>query len=255
MSDPDIDRKPSRLIWIIAALAALAFHAGCVALAMTHVDLPDVDESLGAPAIEIGLDMTAPHRDPTDLPPGPDTEASEQKQVVKSSELPEAMPTETENPDRVVSPDKSQTVQQDEPDQPAPKPSTSTEQAAVEAMATPSYETVPEAPRSVAPAEGLGKAAQRVRATWQKELVSHLNKHMRYPIDRFNKTVVVVVNFVLDRTGHVVSISIAKGSGDAVFDQAALATIRRSDPVPKPPPLVADEGLSFDVPLTFTGRS
>jgi TonB family protein len=122
-------------------------------------------------------------------------------------------------------------------------------------MATPSSEAVREAPRSVAPAAGMGKTAQRVRATWQKELLGYLDKHLRYPADRSKRTVVVVVNFVLDRTGHVVSTSIVTGSGDAVFDEAALATIRRSDPVPRPPPLVADEGLSFTVPLTFTGRS
>ena len=65
----------------------------------------------------------------------------------------------------------------------------------------------------------------------------------------------VVVGFVLDRTGHVVSAGIVKGSGDAAFDQAALATIRRSDPLPKPPSQVADDGLSFEMPLSFTRRS
>jgi len=35
------------------------------------------------------------------------------------------------------------------------------------------------------------------------------------------------------------------------FDQAALAMVRRSDPVPPPPPLVADEGLSFTLPVIF----
>jgi hypothetical protein len=27
---------------------------------------------------------------------------------------------------------------------------------------------------------------------------------------------------------------------------------RRSDPVPQPPPLIADEGLSFTMPVQFT---
>jgi periplasmic protein TonB len=49
MSDPEFDRKPSRLIWVIAALGALALHAGCVALAMTRANSQDVDDSLGAP--------------------------------------------------------------------------------------------------------------------------------------------------------------------------------------------------------------
>ena len=49
--------------------------------------------------------MTSPHLEPTDLPPGPDTEASvaspaiaEQKAELKDSELPKDTPTETEDP-------------------------------------------------------------------------------------------------------------------------------------------------------------
>jgi periplasmic protein TonB len=90
-----------------------------------------------------------------------------------------------------------------------------------------------------------------MRVTWQKELIAHLDKHKRYPLDRAQKSAEIVVSFVLDRMGHVLSTSIAKGSGDAAFDEAALAMVRRSDPVPPPPPLVADEGLTFTLPVIF----
>lgn len=81
--------------------------------------------------------------------------------------------------------------------------------------------------------------------------LAHLDKHKRYPAGGSRKTVEIMVNFVLDRMGHVVSASIVKGSGDPAFDDAALAMVRRSDPVPPPPPLVADEGLSFTLPVIF----
>jgi hypothetical protein len=41
--------------------------------------------------------------------------------------------------------------------------------------------------------------------------------------------------------------NIVKGSGDPAFDKAALAMVRRSDPVPQPPPVVADGGPEFYV--------
>jgi TonB family protein len=96
-----------------------------------------------------------------------------------------------------------------------------------------------------------------VRATWQKELIAHLDKHKRYPAERPQKSAEILVSFALDRMGHVLSTSIVKGSGDRAFDEAALAMVRRSDPVPPPPPLVADEGLSFTLPVIFRvkGRS
>jgi TonB family protein len=96
-----------------------------------------------------------------------------------------------------------------------------------------------------------------MRATWQKELIAHLDKHKRYPSERSQKSAEILVSFALDRMGHVLSASIVKGSGDAAFDEAALAMVRKSDPVPMPPPLVADEGLNFTLPVIFRvkGRS
>ncbi len=51
--------------------------------------------------------------------------------------------------------------------------------------------------------------------------------------------------------GRVVSASVIKSSGDESFDTAALAMVQRANPVPRPPPLVADEGLSFSLPVVF----
>jgi protein TonB len=127
----------------------------------------------------------------------------------------------------------------------------STESVAAEATATPSSENIPEGTRSVAPAQGTGESARRIRATWQKELIAHLDKHKRYPAERSLKSAEILVSFALDRLGHVLSASVVKGSGDAAFDAAALAMVRKSDPVPAPPPTVADEGLNFTLPVIF----
>ena len=127
----------------------------------------------------------------------------------------------------------------------------SQESAAAEATAAPSVESAPQAERSVAPAQGIGESLQRVKVKWEKELVAHFGRHKRYPADRAQKSAEIMVSFVLDRLGHVLSASIAKGSGDPAFDEAALAMIHRSDPVPQPPPAVADEGLSFTLPVNF----
>jgi protein TonB len=264
MSELDTEQKPSRRLWILAGLGALALHVVGAALAVAHLRTVDLDDSLGAPAIEIGLEMMSPHLEATDLPPGPDTDAAvaspaiaEQKAELNPSELPKDVPTETEDPDRAVTPNDAKKPKEDDAKIAAVQSQASTESAAVEATATPSTEAIPEAPRSVAPAQGTGESAQRMRATWQKELIAHLDKHKRYPAERSQKSAEIVVSFALDRLGHVLSTSIVKGSGDAAFDAAALAMVRRSDPVPVPPPLVADEGLNFTLPVIFKvkGRS
>ena len=58
-----------------------------------------------------------------------------------------------------------------------------------------------------------------MRATWQKELIAHLDRHKRYPAERSQKSAEILVGFALDRMGHVLSASIVKGSGDAAFDR------------------------------------
>jgi len=258
MSDLNTEQKPSRRLWILAAVAALALHIGGVALAVAHLRSDDSDDSLGAAAIEVGLEMESPHLEATDLPPGPDADASvaspalaEQKAEVKETELPKEVPTETEDPDRVVAPNDSKKPKEDDPKVAAVETSAPTESAAAEAPATPSTEAIPEGPRSVAPVQGTGESLRRMRATWQKELIAHLDKHKRYPAERSQKSAEILVSFALDRMGHVLSASIVKGSGDAAFDEAALAMVRKSDPVPMPPPLVADEGLNFTLPVIF----
>ena len=225
---------------------------------MAHLRDDDPEESLGAPAIEIGLELSSPHIDPTDLPPGPDADASvaspalaEQKAELKDTELPKDTPTESDDPDRVVTPNDVKKPEKDETKIATVQTAASQESVAAEATAVPSSENIPQGPRSVAPAQGTGETAQRVRASWQKELIAHLDKHKRYPAEHALKSAEILVGFVLDRMGHVLSASIVKGSGDPAFDQAALAMVKRSDPVPQPPPLVADEGLSFTLPVIF----
>jgi TonB family protein len=258
MTGLDIEQKSSRRLWIFAGLSALALHLGGAALAVAHLRSDDVDDALGAPAIEIGLELSSPKLEPTDLPPGPDSDASvaspalaEQKAEVKETDLPKDTPTETENPDRVVTPNDVKKPVEEDAKVAAVETQASQESVAAEATAVPSSDNIPQGTRSVAPAQGTGDTARRVRATWQKELIAHLDRHKRYPADRSLKSAEILVGFALDRMGHVLSASIVKGSGDTVFDQAALAMIRRSDPVPQPPPLVADEGLNFTLPVIF----
>jgi periplasmic protein TonB len=257
MSEVESWQKVPFLIWVLAAFGAGAIHAGCVALALQYMQPAD-EEALGAPAIEIGLELTTTQPEPTDLPPGPEVEASaaspavvEQKAVIEPTDLPKAVPTETDDPERLVAPTDPQKPKDDELKTAIVQTAPSDPSVAAEATAAPSSETVPKSSRSVAPAQGTGDSAHRARVTWQKELVAHFDKHKRYPSDRSRQSAEVLVNFELDRTGHILSTSIVRGSGDPSFDEAALAMIRRSDPVPQPPPLVADEGLNFTLPVIF----
>src|SRR6202034_1709106 len=154
-------------------------HAGCAALALAYAP-DDDDEAFGAPAIEIRIELAAPRLEATDLPPGPDGDAAaaspsviEQEKVAEQTDLPKATPTETDDPDRVVTPDSQKP--QDEPKVETVQAAPSELSIAAEATATPTIETAPEAPRFVAPVQGTGESARRVRVTWERELAAHLD--------------------------------------------------------------------------------
>ena len=66
------EQKPSRRLWIFAAVTALALHVGGAALAIVHLQTEEADDALGASAIEVGLELASVRREVTDLPPGPD---------------------------------------------------------------------------------------------------------------------------------------------------------------------------------------
>jgi TonB family protein len=261
MSRTETALRASLWLWLTAGVAALAIHAGGGALALAYLSPEEPDDELGAPAITIGVALMVPRAEPTDLPVGPETEASapsppvvEQKAETKPTELPTDVPTETEDPDLFVSTHDSQKPKAEEQDVTASQTAPSAESAVAVAMAPPSSETARESTQAVAPVQGIGESELRAQMTWQKELFAHIKRHKRWPSDRTQREAHIVVAFVLDRTGHVVSASIAQSSGDASFDNAALAIMRRADPFPPPPGLIADEGLSFTVPLDFGGR-
>ena len=178
MPDLEIEQKPSRRLWICAAIGALVLHLGCGALAVAHLETGDPEE-LGSPAIEIGLELASPHVETSDLPPGPDTDASvaspalaEQQAELKETEVPKDVPTESEDPDRVVTPNDSRKPKEDDPKIATVQTSASTESVAQEATAAPAVEDAPEGP-SRAPAQGVGKTLQRQRASWFAELGAH----------------------------------------------------------------------------------
>ena len=247
--------------WALAAFVAVLLHAGAAGCVALSLHAGEDDPELGAQAIAIGLDMSAPWTEPSDLPPGPEaadaaasTAQVEQKAKVEDSVLPKEQPVESPDPDRVVAPDAAKMPKDEEPKVTAQAAATSAESVASEAAAPPPSETAPVAPQSLAPAIGIGDSARRVTATWQRELVAHLDRHKRYPAGTPPRTAEILVGFTIDRTGHVLRSEVVRSSGNRAFDDAALAMMRRSDPVPAPPPLVADESLSFTVPVRFRAK-
>src|ERR1700704_3528211 len=189
MPDFLTEQKPSRRLWILAAVAALALHVGCGALAVAHLQTDEPDDSLGASAIEVGVELASLHREASDLPPGPDTDASmaspqlaEQKAEVKETELPKDKPNEADTPDRIVTENESKKPKEDDPKIAAVQTQASTESVAQEATSRQSLdENAPEAEKARAPNLGIGKDKKRLAADWGRQISAYFELHKRYP--------------------------------------------------------------------------
>lgn len=253
----DGGERPSRRLWVIAGLVALALHLGFAALTLVH--MPGVvteNDTLGAQSVEVGLEMTSPEEDDSDLPVGQGSEASvaahaivEQKAEVKETELPKDLPTKTDNPDQIVTPSD---VKKPEETDPKVAATASAESVAAEATARQSIDdALPKADIARAPNIGLGKDVQQLKAKWQSKVGGVIQAHLRYPKVERNDTVVVTVQFTFDRLGRILSVKVTQPADDPKFDEAAVSTIRRSGPLPRPPAELTDEIFSYTLAMKF----
>jgi periplasmic protein TonB len=262
MSDLDLGQKPSRRLWVFAALAALALHLGGAALAIANLQAGDGDDGLGSAVAEYSVEMASPRVPDENLPPGPDADASqasqqmaEQKAEVKETELPKDLPTEAEDPDRVVTPNDSKKPKEDDPKIAAVQTQASEEAPAQEATSRQTLdEKAPEAETAKAPIIGIGKDKQKVTAEWGRKISAYFELHKRYPQVKKQKKATVKVSLVLNRLGNVVSVGVLESSGDPAFDEAAIAMIRRSDPVPRPPAELTQDQFSYSLNVNFNER-
>lgn len=251
--------RPSRTLWTLAAVAALALHLGGAALALAHLGDDDGD-GLGAAGAEFAVEMASPEVPDTDLPPGPDSEAMqeqqalpEQKAETKETELPKEQAQEVEDPDRAVTENNTKKPTEDDPK--------------IEAVETPAAEASPksvasarqtldedarEAEKALAPVVGLGKDILKITMDWNKKISARIKQHQINPEGKENANQKVTVSFALNRKGNVLSVDVITSSGDAAYDAAAVSMIRKADPFEPPPVQLTEERFERTLEIKFT---
>jgi TonB family protein len=255
------EQGPPLRLWMIGAVAAVALHAGGVALAFAHLNSKDDFDSLGANVAAIDVDLVAPNAEQTDLPPGPQADASvaspalaEQKAEVKPTELPKDIPQETVDADRTVTQNDTKKPTEDDPKIETVQTAASQESVAQEASAPMPIPDARQAALAAAPSDsGLANQKGMLTANWMKQISAIFERHKRYPKVSKIKEAKVRVSLVLNRLGHVIELAVLESSGDPRFDEEALSMIRRSDPVPRPPAGLTEDTFSYSLDVNFKG--
>lgn len=101
------------------------------------------------------------------------------------------------------------------------------------------------------PLSSSGKRAQR---KYLGDLMAWLAEHQEYPPALKKKRIegVVHVRFTVAKDGRVTNMSIVESSGYPELDDAALAVLRRANPVPKFPRKLKREQMSLTLPIEFS---
>lgn len=93
-------------------------------------------------------------------------------------------------------------------------------------------------------------------SAYSARVLAHLQRFRIYP-DQARAagiTGVSTVRFTLGASGNVIAVSLARGSGAGVLDQAALAMVHRASPFPAIPPSLARTSMTFAAPVRFNIR-
>ena len=112
--------------------------------------------------------------------------------------------------------------------------------AALVALLPLTFAVAKEPPRDVAAPE------------YSRLVYSHLQLFKGRSTSTYGVSGRVIVRFVLERGGNVVSSAVLKSSGNAALDQEALAIVRRASPFPPfPASSKPDSSTSFAAPFNF----
>jgi protein TonB len=110
-----------------------------------------------------------------------------------------------------------------------------------------------ETPAPAAPVAAPQKASGETRDSYLGRVLAQLNRFKQYPRAARQARIqgVVMLHFVMDADGKVVSSDIAKSSGRPVLDAEALALIQRAQPLPALPVDFPTRTLDAVVPIEF----
>ncbi|MEJ0025310.1 MAG: energy transducer TonB [Rhizomicrobium sp.] len=114
---------------------------------------------------------------------------------------------------------------------------------------------IPVAPPPAAPAEPVPSVAPaETQQSYLAQLLGYLNRYKHYPPAARAARIqgVVMLHFVMDKTGHVTTFDISRSSGKPALDEEALALIQRAQPLPPIPADFGKDTINAVVPIEFS---
>jgi protein TonB len=157
------------------------------------------------------------------------------------------------------------------PRQPDPEPRLAIPEAALapadSTVATPTVEPAPESAEPVPNAPPVQTPSEPVRASLDSlpgspddvrkyiaAIMRELHRHKTYPRELKKAKVegTLVVQFTIDRHGHLLASDVKQSSGHPELDRAAMAMLARADPLPAIPDFMNRDELALAIPVEYS---
>jgi len=233
-----------------AVILAVGLHGVVIGACFFRLAFSTRLPTASAIAIDFATEAAAPPAPKREVAPGPDQVKTPKVKPLPTPQvkkLPFDPPPETKADD--VKPDvafakKSQDdVKPDVQKQP-PAPDTS-RQVALDVKADKKLE----APLT----GGVNNGSTKPEDLWAARVGAKLQRLKHYPFAsaRLHEEDTVMVHFVIDRNGRVLSSEVVQSRGFQRLDEEATDLLRRASPLPKPPPEVQGDTIERTVPVEF----
>jgi len=222
--------------WVATAAVALAVHVAAIAMVMRWHELISGEEESVAVVVDLEPYAREATQSTSDIAPGPPQQQAES--------APPRPPEEREE----------KTKEKIEPPPPALNPEVVVPPETLKPPDIPREEPKPPTPETTAPPRPRPSAAEV--ASWYRKIGAQIERHKGFPTaaEARNQKGIVQLAFTIDRQGHLVASRIVLSSGFAALDQETIATVRRAEPFPQPPPNLPGETFDFTVPIQFNIR-
>ena len=245
--------------WSLAAAIVCAAHLGLAAGYLLMPE-PQAEGSMASPVVivEFAPLPVAPSSQ-QDLAPGPEmveAQATPKPQEQIEPEVVDPTPL-TEAPAEVTLPKPEPKAVEKKPEEERQKSDAKVLQENTPAPRTTAAPRSEEHTASAPAAPNSGSSAGRdAIASWRSLLLTRLQQSKRYPAsaEARREQGVVSLSFTVDRSGRVLSRSIAKSSGVEALDEEVLAMVKRAEPLPAFPPAMTQQSVSLVVPIRFSLR-
>ncbi len=190
-----------------------------------------------------GVENALSHPSVLGLPPAPD--------------LPAMAATDVPMPPVAADPAPRPKARPEAPAKPTPAPAAGTaEKAAPDGNVAPARNAAGEGGGAVAGNRGTAKtlskaAAADLKASWGATIRARVERRKSYPAAAEGATGKVTVRLTVRRDGALSGVTVAKSSGNAALDAAAVRAVKAAATFPAAPDGLTDARYSFTLPMSF----